>query len=520
MFNNGQKLHSRLTGWKTATALIIMMAFLGLASSAGWAAPKEQKKMTDQQITNAVDQMLLTDSALSASQIDAKVDKGIVTLTGTANNLMSKERAVKIAQTVRGVLGVVNTVVLNTPVRSDDEIRKDVEAAFYYDAATDSYELKTEVKDGVVTLGGTVQSYQEKQLAVFVAKGVNGVQEVKDSITVKIVSERPDAEIAADVKRVIAKDVWLNSHLIFTEVKNGAVMLTGVVGSVAQRRRAELSAWTAGVKSVNTDGLKIEPWDKASGQRTETDTIKSDPQIRQAVLDSLVYDPRVFSFNPGVEVEDGIVTLTGVVNNLKARRAAEQDAKNTVGVLRVKNLLKVRLAKPVSGDNLAQNVISAIQRDPFMNNYEINVKTRNGLVTLTGTVDSYYEKAQADDIASRAKGVVNVINNLTVTNPTMVYYNLGYDPYWAYTPFYSYRVANPSPYFATGFYPGDAELKKNIEDEMFWSPWVDLDDITVKATNGVVTLTGTVGSLFSYNKATENAYEGGAYQVNNNLTVK
>jgi osmotically-inducible protein OsmY len=69
-----------------------------LQPSNGLAAPKKHTKMTDRQITSAVAHTLLTDSALLNKQIAARVDKGIVTLSGTADHLMAKERAAKLAQ--------------------------------------------------------------------------------------------------------------------------------------------------------------------------------------------------------------------------------------------------------------------------------------------------------------------------------------------------------------------------------------------------------------------------------------
>jgi osmotically-inducible protein OsmY len=277
-------------------------------------------------------------------------------------------------------------------------------------------------------------------------------------------------------------------------------------------------AWTAGVKSVNSKGLAVELWYEAKDQRNESTMIKSDPEIKQAVHDSFVFDPRVFSFNPRVEVKNGDVTLTGVVENLKAKLSAEQDAKNTVGVRHVKNLLKVRPSKPLADDKIAQNVKSALFRDPVVDSYEIVVMAKHGLVTLTGTVDSFFERAEAEDVASRARGVINVKNNLSVIYPSVAYYYTGYDPYWSYQPYFY----NPSPNYSRWSNNSDAEVKKNIEDELFWSPWVWVhhDGITVTVTNGVATLTGTVSSWFSYNKATENAFEGGASKVVNNITVR
>ena len=66
---------------------------------------------------------------------------------------------------------------------------------------------------------------------------------------------------------------------------------------------------------VNAEGLKIEPWDRLKGQRKEA--IKSDEQIKQAVHDELVYDPRVEPFNTRVDVENCIVTLSGWVITLR-----------------------------------------------------------------------------------------------------------------------------------------------------------------------------------------------------------
>ena len=446
---------TRRVGRRSFTALAVA-ACLGIVSATGQAAPEEKKKMTDQAITNAVDHTLLTDSALINNQIDARTDQGIVTLSGTADHLLAKDRATKLAQTIRGVRGVVNTIKHHTPARSDEDIRKDVEFAFLYDAATDSYELTLAAKDGAVTISGTVQSYREKELALSVATGVKGVKEVKSNITVKRKADRPDGEIAAEVKRVIAIDAWLDPNLITTEVKGGVVTLTGAVGSAAQHGRASLLAWTAGVSSVNAEGLKVEPWAKGRDQRKETVTIKGDPQIKDAVKDAFVYDPRVFSFNPTVAVENGVVTLTGTVDNLKAKRAAEQDAKNTVGVWRVKNLLKVRPAKPLADDKIAQNVKSAFLRDPVVDSYQIDAKARSGVITLTGTVDSFYEKAQAEDVASRANGVVTVRNNLAVSDPSLVYY---YEPYSTYPPFYSYWDAYRPYHYSTWSSTSDADCR-------------------------------------------------------------
>jgi osmotically-inducible protein OsmY len=495
--------------------VIAMIACFAFASAPGWSVQTE-RKVSDQQINNMVMKTILTDSALPNNQIDASTVQGIVTLSGTVENLMVRDRAGLLTQTLRGVRGVVNTITLQVISVPDDELAKNVRAALYYDAATDSYELKPEAKGGVVTLSGTVQSYHEKNLAVYVAREVRGVKEVKDAIIVRSKSNRPDSEIDAEVKRIIAIDIWLDGNTILTEVKNGIVTLTGAVGSYAQHGRAVLRAWTAGVKSVNADDLKVEPWARKEGQRREMGVIKSDPDIKNAVLDAFIHDPRVLSFNPTISVDQGMVTLSGTVDNLRAKRAAEQDAKNTVGVWRTRNLLTVRPVTRLEDAEISRIVKDAFLRDSIVDGDKIAVRSRLGVVTLTGAVDSQFERARADNLASRANGVVDVRNNLSVEYPRSIYYNTGHDPYWSHSSFFA---DNPM-YYTKWVHLSDVALKQDIENELFWCPFVDRDQITVRAESGIATLTGTVYSWFESEMATEKALVGGARQVNNKLEVK
>jgi len=66
----------------------------------------------------------------------------------------------------------------------------------------------------------------------------------------------------------------------------------------------------------------------------------------------------------------------------------------------------------------------------------------------------------------------------------------------------------------------DAEIKEQINDELFWSPFVDADQVHVTVDQRKATLTGTVDSWAESNNAQENAYEGGAVYVDNDLIVK
>ena len=104
------------------------------------------------------------------------------------------------------------------------------------------------------------------------------------------------------------------------------------------------------------------------------------------------------------------------------------------------------------------------------------------------------------------------MNRIRVEDPTM-----RYDPYVdEFFPRPLGRLAVP-----TG--EGDLtprDLEHRIRLELFWSPFVDGSSIDVEVVGGVATLTGTVGSRMAWDAARENAYEGGASLVVNDLEIR
>jgi osmotically-inducible protein OsmY len=471
-------------------------------------AAAQTNKPTDTDITFAVENALLFDSSVPASSIDVATASGTVTLTGSADNLLVRDRAERIAESVKGVRAVIDQVTITASNRSDGEIREAVRTALLYDPAADSYEINPVVDHGAVTLSGTVDSWQEQQLAMQVAKGVSGVTSVTNNLSIDYKADRPDTEIRPEIERYLQNDVVVDASMIDVAVKDGTVSLTGTVGSVAERRRATQDAWVAGVRSVDGNGLEVEAW-AADHNRRHTPVMRTDAEIKKAVQDAFLYDPRVFSFNPDVTVNAGVVRLTGVVDNLKAKRAAERDARNTVGVRRVKNYLTVEPSTAVADAKLATAVTRSLNDDVLVDASGIDVQVNGGVVTLSGRVDSYVEKSEAEDAATRTNGVVTVTNHLTVADPFLTSYP------WDYQPFY-----RPVPGSAAWPYHTDAEIRDSIEDELFWSPFVDSEDVTVSVRDGVATLTGVVDSWHEYRTAGINAIEGGAKSVINELVMR
>jgi osmotically-inducible protein OsmY len=501
-----------------AKALIIVALALSPAvyyPAVAAASVDVRGKMTDQAITDTVDRELKFALAVPSSRIDVATVEGIVTLSGTVHSLLEKERAVRIAETVRGVRSIVDRLGVVPVIRSNEEIRRDVENALLADPVTEAYEVKTIVDGSSVTLTGTVDSWREKSLAARVASGVRGLAKVENRIEVKPAEKRNDEEIKVEIEKGLRWNRFVDDSLIVVEVKDGHVDLSGTVGSAAEKRLATAEAWTSGVLSVDPSKLDVSLWAREEKLRTGKYLPKSDDLIKKAVEDALLLDPRVSSFGIAVAVDDGSVSLRGRVDHLKAKRLAGQAARNTVGVWDVHNVIKVRpQAEDVADKQIAQRVSEALDRDPYVDRYEITSSVRNGTVYLFGSVDSQFERAQAEEVASGITGATEVRNNLTVFDN----HPLTYNPYvYDWYPYdYSWYVYDDVRVTRKG----DETILKDIDSELWWSPFVDADEVNVSVDDGVATLEGTVDTWSERLSAAENAFEGGAIKVINRLEVK
>jgi osmotically-inducible protein OsmY len=301
--------------------------------------------------------------------------------------------------------------------------------------------------------------------------------------------------------------------LIKVHVDNGTVKLSGFVGSAAERDRAyRLAASVPGARNVETHDLAVRWWAKDEDLRGATSAKPTDREIHDAIKTSALVDPRVKSYNVQPKVSGGLVTLTGEVDNPRAKLAAESLARNTVGVLDVRNEIVVAPAKPIADPTLKDRIISALALNPFTPVGQVKVAVKAGIVTLTGSVDTHFESAQAEDVAAQLRGVRQVRNELEVKRPEKAYvFDTYLEPYapavsiWRYVP----RTT------ATA----DREIQREVVDELTWSPFVDAEQVDVRVFDGTATLTGTVESVAELRAATENAFEGGALRVDNQLKV-
>lgn len=478
--------------------LLVSLALLVLTFAP--ARAQEERRVTDQEISNAVMRQLQADEGVPASRVDVSTDDGVVTLSGSVDNVLAEARAERVAESVRGVLSVVNKLTVNPIERTDRQIRDDVYAAI---AANDAVgKVTIVVDDGVVTLDGEVNSWAERQIAEYLARGVRGVRRIENNLDVDFETDRPDSEIAADVRSRLRADGQVDAGDVNASVKDHKVTLTGKVGSAVEKSRASFDARVAGVDAVDDSGLEVRP-----GTREAAEEELTDKEIRQAVRAALRAEPGVSEADTDVEVADGVATLTGKVETVSAKRSASSAALNTRGVWRVHNYIRVRPTNERTGADIEADILAAFERDPYLDRNDIAVYVSNGQAELMGDVDSAFERSHAEAIASTINGVTDVVNGLTVDTGDLTYPS--YYPYYDY----GYTTAGRAS-------QSDWEIAEDIRSELFWSPFVDSDEVNVVVEDGVATLTGTVDTWHEKKVAVKNAYDGGATNVHDRLKVE
>ena len=207
------------------------------------------------------------------------------------------------------------------------------------------------------------------------------------------------------VLEALADNPIVHADEIAVQVLDGAgdIVLRGTVGSLIQRAEAVRAASAVpGVRHVE-DGLRVHVM--GIDGRTDADT-------GAAVLDALIADDEVHARDVEVDVDDGAVTLRGLVEVAAQRERAQRIAMAVPGVTGVENQLRVWLT--VSTDDVAERVTDAIGRDAIVGADVITVVVRDNDVTLSGTVGSVEHRDAALRAAEGAPGVAAVHDALTV----------------------------------------------------------------------------------------------------------
>ncbi len=146
---------------------------------------------------------------------------------------------------------------------------------------------------------------------------------------------------------------------------------------------------------------------------------KTDAEIQRDVLEELRWDPRVEETEIDVNVDDGVVTLTGTVTSWARRVAARDAARHVGGVLDVANAITVETPEHLDrGDpELADAVRRTLAWDVFVPDDRIVSTVTNGSVTLEGTVETLMQRDAAERALRNLTGVKAVVNRIAVQTP-------------------------------------------------------------------------------------------------------
>jgi len=142
-----------------------------------------QDRRDDAELRGDVLQALMLDSIVT-STIDAKVDDGMVTLTGTANWQFERDEAEFVAANVLGVVSVDDEIDLVPPSPTAGDVQHSIKKAMERNAKLDADSVFVDSSNGTITLDGTVSSWADHDEAVSAAWAAPGVTNVKDHIHV------------------------------------------------------------------------------------------------------------------------------------------------------------------------------------------------------------------------------------------------------------------------------------------------------------------------------------------------
>jgi len=144
---------------------------------------------------------------------------------------------------------------------------------------------------------------------------------------------------------------------------------------------------------------------------------KTDSEIKKQVMRELKWDSRITWAEIGVQVSDGIVTLTGTVNSLAKKNAAQEAAHRIGGVLDVANEVAVTPSGDLvkTDEDIARAVRHILEWDALVPDERIKSTVSDGWVTLEGDVDLWREREDAEKSVLRLEGVVGVANEIVVS---------------------------------------------------------------------------------------------------------
>jgi osmotically-inducible protein OsmY len=215
--------------------------------------------------------------------------------------------------------------------------------------------------------------------------------------------------------------------------------------------------------------------------------MKSNEELQKDVMDAIKWEPLLNAAEIGVTVKDGVVTLSGIVNNYSKKAEAEHAAKNVTGVNAVVEKIEIKFdSNEKKNDNsLADEIVHSLKSKWDIPDNKIKVKVENGWITLDGELHWNYQKQSAVRSINSISGITGITNNIVIKSEIH-----------------------------------DGIEKKDIELALLRNWAIDDSDIKVSVEDNIVNLSGKVDSWYQKDEAGRIAWNApGVSKVRNEIIV-
>ena len=384
------------------------------------------------------------ESDISPNLIKVRAKNGTIELKGAVATLAERQRVIKATKSVPGVNAIKDKMEVLTQYKPDELIKRELRNSLVNSSIVDSRLPTISVKKSVVKLGGTVNTWQIKRQSARLAERIKGVKGVINNIEIaNRMQPLSDNQFEAVIKEELAQQEQISAPLVNVTVRRGVAHLSGYVATKREMDLAIAVAENAGVREVVSKSLELQnevtnkkPWIRLTGYVTSAaqkeqleNTVSAltdarvinglkvrkskpvtDEMLQREIENALSNDPYLDS-KILVRVRDGVVLLSGQVNNSYEAQRAHKHAASLRGTKAVKNKLSYEATYYYRPDEELSDAISGLLFfSPFIDEKQVSVFVKNGVVTLKGVARSKNEEkriirkcfsAHAKDVRSK-----------------------------------------------------------------------------------------------------------------------
>lgn len=216
--------------------------------------------------------------------------------------------------------------------------------------------------------------------------------------------------------------------------------------------------------------------------------MKTNEELQKDVQNAIKWEPLLHAAEIGVTVNDGVVTLTGIVDGYFKKKEAENAAKNVSGVKAVVEEIEIKYSNTFTktDNDIAHEVLKALKDNWSVSEDHVKVKVEDGWVTLEGELTWNFQRQDAKTAISFLPGVKGVTNEIKIKSDIK-----------------------------------DAIEKKDVEKALSRSWSLNAKEITVTVNGTNVKLTGFVDSIYQKDQAEKIVWKTpGIWSIDNDLVVE